>query len=149
MTNNESRGSGGENGRIELTAYGDVEDIQSDDEPPMIMPQTVSIPRPEPGEHVAVVRTAPEVTNLSVYEQDNADSFDHDLATRSTDGRSEFWLSASSLEIADIINLDTRGPDLETVELEVEYRGWKARPKKLIREYKQKWRVEKALATRP
>ncbi|ELY68918.1 hypothetical protein [Natrinema versiforme] len=142
---------------IELELYGNVEAVETKtgDGIPRVVPQTVTLPAPSAGDHVVVLRTDPDVTFIHVLppESDGLEGFDSDLATTTTvDGepRSECWVSAPALENAAQLSIDThdRAGDLETVDIDVDYRGWTARLARRVREFKHKRRANKALARR-
>lgn len=137
---------------IELELYGNVKAVETDGHPPIRVPQTVTLPAPSAGDHVAVLRTDPDVTFIHVLPPyDGPERFDSDLATRTTvDGepRSECWVSASALENAARLSIDTHGQDLETVSIDVEYRGWTTRLTRRVREFKHNRRANKVLAMR-
>ncbi len=96
----------------------------------MVAPQTVTLPAPSKSDHVAVLRADPDVSFIHVFPQDDdSKEIDSGLVTTVTvDGksRSECWVSASALENADRLSIDTQsGQDLEAVSIDVEYRGGK------------------------
>ncbi|ELY97365.1 hypothetical protein [Natrialba asiatica] len=141
------------NDTIELELLGNATVVQTDGEPPMAAPQTVTFSAPSKSDHVAVLRADPDVSFIHVFPQDDdPKEIDSGLVTTTTvDGksRSECWVSASALENADRLSIDTQsGQDLEAVSIDVEYRGWKARLQKRVREWKQNRRANKALARR-
>lgn len=138
---------------IELELLGNATVVQTDGEPPMVAPQTVTLPAPSKSDHVAILRADPDVSFIHVFpEDDDPKKIDSGLVTTATvDGnsRSECWVSASALETADRLSIDTQsGQDLEAVSVDVEYRGRQAQLQKRVREWKQNRRANKALARR-
>lgn len=136
---------------IELELLGNATVVQTDGEPPMVVPQTVTLPAPTEGDHVAVLRLPREVSLIDVLPRDDGlEYFDRDRATLTVvdgESKSEVWVSADALANADRLMIKTRsGQDLESVSVDVEYRGWTARFGKHIREFKRSRRANKALA---
>ncbi|ELY96113.1 hypothetical protein C482_16093 [Natrialba chahannaoensis JCM 10990] len=126
---------------IELNLHGDINKEVISEDPLVRQPQTVFLPAPKDGDHVAVIRTPPEVLYLVVYEQavvcgQGTDTFDSDLRTRVADGgaeKSQFWIDADSLSSATVLYIDAKDHHFESIDIDVEYRGWKTRLKKWIR----------------
>lgn len=132
---------------IPLQVYGNVEREHSDDPSVAIRPQEVTIPAPPTDAHVAIVRTNAPVSFLAIYEPQDRDGFTSDIhLPGATDGPREFWLDADCLEDATRLHVNTRdGQDLSSVDVRVEYRGWRGRVKKLVRDCKQRIRAERRL----
>ncbi|WP_226483342.1 hypothetical protein [Natrinema amylolyticum] len=135
---------------IEFELLGNATVIQTDGEPPVVVPQTVTLPAPTGDDKVAVLQLPREVSLIDVLPRDNDDLeyYDRDMATQAiVDGesKSEAWLSADALANADQLMIETRnGQDLESVSVDGEYRGWTAQFRKRIREFKQSRRTNKA-----
>ena len=119
---------------LELDARGGVA-FAEDDTTGRKQPQSVTLPLPGRDDHVAVLRTPPQVETIMVY-ADGSDTVAGDARTLAYDRGvySEFWIDADALARADTIHFDTVGGDLDEPEVAIDYRGWTARLRKPLRE---------------
>lgn len=139
------------NDTIELELLGNATVVQTDGEPPMVVPQTVTLPAPTEDDHVAVLQLPREVSLIDVHPRDDGlEYYDRDMTTPTSVGgevKSEVWVSADALANADQLMIETRnGQDLEGVSVDGEYRGWTARFRKRIRKWKLDRQADKVLA---
>lgn len=138
------------NGFVELNLFGNVKPEIVGNGLEIRQPKSVTIPEPGRDDDIAIIRTEPVVTRLSVYEWDNAEAFDDDLSIQTVvdgDAKSEFWLDANAVARADVMHLDTiNKKDLDSVDVDIEYRsGWLIRLKKRVHDFKQNRRARNAI----
>ena len=69
------------NDTIELELLGNATVVQTDGEPPMVAPQTVTLPAPSKSDHVAVLRADPDVSFIHVFPQDDTSGSARSTAT--------------------------------------------------------------------
>ncbi|WP_123619189.1 hypothetical protein [Halorubrum sp. CSM-61] len=125
---------------LSLEAHGDVDNATTDDEPPLMKSPEVTLARPSEDDHVAIVRTNAPVSFLAIYDHDDRKSFSSDLHPLTTgDELREFWLDADRLTTATHLHVNTDdGRKIPAPEIHVEYRGWRGRVVKLLRDWKRR-----------
>lgn len=135
---------------IRLEVEGDVKPEAAEEPPSIVRPRSLTLPAPRGRDRVAVLRAPPEVVQIAVLSRKEG-LYDGDFDERAPGDeaqQSEFWIDADSIEAADAIYVGTRGDVLESVQVEVEYRGWLGWLKRRVRAFEQRRRARKELSLR-